>query len=101
MLEDITINSSPESENQRKMIKEVLSAAVIQNSSLSLLIQKFSFLKTMRITAWCLWFINKYMIQKAMKSRLLTTEEIQDSTTTYIKSTRGAFKVDRNRGWQS
>ena len=45
LLEDITINSSPESENQRKMIKEVLSAAVIQNSSLSFINPEIQFSK--------------------------------------------------------
>ena len=49
--EDITTDPSPDTKSKAKIIKDVLLAAVIQNGGLLLLIQKFSFLKTTRITA--------------------------------------------------
>lgn len=67
------------------MIEEVSSAAAIQNDRLSLLIQRFSVLKAMRITSWLLQFINNCMTQKTRRDGLLTTEEIQDSRATWIK----------------
>lgn len=67
------------------MIEEVSSAAAIQNDRLSLLIQRFSVLKAMRITSWLLQFINNSMTQKTRRDGLLTTEEIQDSRATWIK----------------
>ena len=46
---NITAHPSLENESETKIIKEVLTAAVIENDSLLLLIKKFNFLKTMRI----------------------------------------------------
>ena len=48
---------SQESQNERKMFKEGWSTRFIQNDSLLLLIQIFSFLKTIRIIGWLVWFI--------------------------------------------
>ena len=49
------------------------------------MIQKFGFLKTMRITAWLLRFRSNCIKQEMKRSGLLTTEELQESITTRIK----------------
>ena len=82
---NITTHPSPETESETKIIKEVLAAAVIENDSLLLLIKKFNFLKTMRITAWLLRFNNNCIKQRTKRSGSLTTDELEESTTTWIK----------------
>ena len=92
--EGITTDPSPGTENETKIIKEVLPAAVIQNDSLLLLIQKFSFLKIMRITAWLLRFRNNCIKQGIKRSGPLTTEELQELTTAWIKRIQNEYLKD-------
>ena len=73
----------------------MLSAVVVQNDSLLLLIQKFSFLiKTMRIIAWLFRLSNNCIKQRTKRSGPLTTEELQESTTTWIKRVQNKHSKD-------
>ena len=83
--EGITTDPSPETERETKIIKEVLPAAVIQNYSLLLVIKKFIFLKTMRITAWLLQFSNNCIKEGIKRIAPFPIEELQESTTTWMK----------------
>ena len=91
---DITTLPSPETESEAKIIKEVFAATVVQNDNFSLLIKKFSFQKATRITAWLLRFSNNSLKQKQQRSGPLTTEELEESTTTWIKRIQNEHSKD-------
>ena len=95
---NITAHPSPETESKTKIIKEVLAAVVIENDSLLLLIKKFNFLKTMRITAWLLRFNNNCIKQRTKRSGPRTTDELEESTTTWIKKVQNEHSKDMKTG---
>ena len=95
---NITTHPSPETKSKTKIIKEVLAAVVIENDSLLLLIKKFNFLKTMRFTAWLLRFNNNCIKQRTKRSGPLTTDELEESTTTWIKKVQNEHSKDMKTG---
>ena len=83
---DITTVATEETEAESKIIKEVLATAVKSNDRLWTLIDKFSFWKTLRITAWIKRFLKNFRLKKRQRDKgPLTTEEIKSSKETWIK----------------
>ena len=78
----ITTTRNAETESEAKIIKDVLQSTMNETNQnptnpFSLLIEKFNFQKTLRITGWVKRFCNDIRNSQTKQEGLLTTEEIQ------------------------
>lgn len=85
--QDITTSTSKETEEEAKIVREVLAVTVPQeNDQLDEVIQKCEFRKVIRITAWITRFIRNAKVKH--RGRIegpLTTDEIEEATLVWVK----------------
>ena len=87
--QDVKTNPSSETQAEAKMIKEVLRVTVTQEpDALGNLMDKFSFKKAIRVTAWLLRFRNNCSGLLRNQEGPLTTGEVNTATRVWIKRTQ-------------
>ena len=94
---DVQTVATAETEEETKMIKEVLSVAVTEvKDPFSELVNKFEYKKVVRISAWVRRFVTNICAKGVgiPQQGPLTTEEIQASTNMLVKKTQASFEND-------
>lgn len=84
----VTVASS-ESESEAKPHKVVLKVSVKASDELDKMLEKFNFMKSMRVTAWLKRFADNYKRKKSERKRgLLGTDEMQGKMDLWVKRTQ-------------
>ena len=87
-LQPVTVASS-ESESEAKLHKVVLKVGVKASDELDKMLEKFNFIKAMRVTAWLKRFADNCKRKKSERKRgLLDTDEMQGAIDVWIKRTQ-------------
>ena len=87
--EDIVTVASRESESEAKPCKVALNVGVETSNELDTMLEKFHFMKAMRVTAWLKRFADNCRREKSERKRgLLDTDEMQRAINVWIKRTQ-------------
>jgi hypothetical protein len=101
----LTVKPSKESESEAKLTREVFAAAVEKKDELDELLEKHSFWKTIRVTAWIRRFLRNCQIKKEeiVTGPLITRPETDDQVKLWVKREQqkycvtGKFEEDQLR----
>ena len=92
---DIETKTTPESQAEAKVIREVLAVAQVQEDSLDTLLGKLTLWRTLRVCAWIGRFIHNSRSTRSNRNKgPLTTEEISKQRILWLKRVQESFKQD-------
>lgn len=99
---DFVTSSTPESQAEAKVTREVFAGAREVTDEFDVLVEKFALWKVLRVCAWILRFVNNTRKHKEQRTNgPLTTDEIEKQTLFWVaraqNSAKGREKFEEDR----